>query len=55
MLELEREAAATTTKSTPEAVYLILITQQAPFSRKGLIITCFCVDSEKTGAKVVSS
>ena len=37
MLELEREAAATTKISTPEALFVILITQHAPFSRKGLL------------------
>ena len=36
MLELEREAAATTKISTQEALFVILITQNAPFSLKGL-------------------
>ena len=31
MLELERDAAATTTISTPEALFVILITEHAPF------------------------
>ena len=38
MLELEREAAATTKISTQEALFVILITQHAPFSRKGLLV-----------------
>ena len=38
MLELEREAAATTKISTQEALFVILITQHAPFSRKGLLM-----------------
>ena len=33
MLELEREEAATTKTSTQEALVVILITQQASFSR----------------------
>ena len=36
MLELERAAAATTKISTQEALFVILITQNAPFSLKGL-------------------
>ena len=34
MLGLEREAAAATEISTAEALFVILITQHAPFSRK---------------------
>ena len=41
MLELEREAEATKTIniSTQEALFVILVTQHAPFSRKGLFVT----------------
>ena len=35
MLELERDAATTTNISTQEGLFEILITQYAPFSRKG--------------------
>ena len=38
MLELERETAATTKISTQETLFVILITQHAPFSRKGLLL-----------------
>ena len=38
MLELEREAAVTTKISTQEALFVILITQHTPFSRKRLLV-----------------